>query len=131
VSIHFSGPLNAARAEMTAEYRLLIAGTNGSFTAKNARIIALKSAVYNGATLTVTLSTVKPFKLSKPVDVQIDAMAPSGLIDSSDRLIDSQQNDGPMGGNIDAILRKKSVTISTEERAARPRVASVAHRHSN
>jgi hypothetical protein len=71
VIIRFSGPVDAAQAASVAEYRLAIAGKKGSFDAKNARVIPLKSATYDGATSTVTLIPARPFVLKKPVGVRV------------------------------------------------------------
>jgi hypothetical protein len=93
VMIRFSGPVDAAQAASVAEYRLATAGKKGSFNAKNARIIALKSASYDGATFTVTLIPAKPFVLRKPVGVRVGGQAHPGIYDSFGRLI----ADGPQG----------------------------------
>ena len=65
IILAFSGGLNAAEAANIAEYSLVEAGKKGSFTAKNAKTIKLRSAVYNSANDTVTLTPKKKFVLSK------------------------------------------------------------------
>ena len=42
VLVSFSGAVNAAEAQDTALYQLVMAGKQGSFTAKNAQVIKLK-----------------------------------------------------------------------------------------
>jgi hypothetical protein len=86
-------------------------GRKGSYTAKNAGIINLRSAVYTRSTNTVALTPKKPFALSKPVQLQVNGLAPSGLQDSYGRLIDGDHN-GTAGGNAIAILSKKGATVN-------------------
>jgi hypothetical protein len=87
VIVRFSGPVDATQARSVAEYRLATAGKRGSFDAKNARVIPLKSATYDGATFTVTLIPTKAFVLSKTVGLRIDNPALSGLHDAFGRPI--------------------------------------------
>jgi len=58
---------------------LATTGTKGSFTAKNATVIKLASAVYDPASNTDTLTLKKPFSLSEPVQLLVDGIPPSGL----------------------------------------------------
>ena len=83
ILVTFSGPVDAAEAQKTRIYRLATAGKKGSFTAKNAKAIPLKSAAFSAASNTVTLTPTKPFKLSKPVQLQVQGRSPSGLEDPS------------------------------------------------
>jgi hypothetical protein len=98
VIVRFSGPVDAAQAASVAEYRLATAGKKGSFDAKNARVISLKSATYDGATFTVTLIPAKAFMISKPVEVQVGGRAHSGLHDSFGRLITGGPDRTPDAG---------------------------------
>ena len=82
----------------------------GSFTAKNAQVIKLKTATYNPAKNTVTLTPKKPFALTRPVQLLVDGVPPSGLQDSLGRLIDGDHN-GTAGGNAVALLRRGGATI--------------------
>jgi cyclophilin family peptidyl-prolyl cis-trans isomerase len=106
----FSGAVNAAEADDPALYRLATAGKKGSFTAKNAKVIKLKSAAYDSTDNTVILIPRKPFALTKPVQLQVSGLPPSGLQDSSGRFIDGDHN-GTAGGNAVAILSRGGVTI--------------------
>jgi len=115
VIVTFSGAVNASEADQTTGiYRLVTPGKKGSYTAKNAGIINLRSAVYNQSTNMVALTPKKPFALTKPVQLQINGLAPSGLQDSYGRLIDGDHN-GTAGGNAIAILSKKGATIDAVE----------------
>jgi len=111
ILIGFSGALNAAEAQELGIYRLTTAGTHGSFTAKNAQIIKLKSAIYDAANDTVALFPKKPFALTKKVQLQVDGVPPSGLEDSFGRLIDGADN-GQAGSNADVILSKGGVSLT-------------------
>jgi RHS repeat-associated protein len=103
VVITFSGAVNAKEAGNIRTYRLATPGTGGSYTAKNAGIITLKSASYNRANNTVTLTPTKPFTLTKPVQLLVYGTGHNGLQDSHGRLIDGDHNGTP-GGNAVAIL---------------------------
>jgi hypothetical protein len=93
-----------------ATYRLATAGKKGSFTAKNAQMIKLRSAVYDAVDDTVTLIPKKAFALTKKVPLLISGQPPSGLQDSSGRFIDGHHN-GTAGGNAIAILSRGGASI--------------------
>jgi hypothetical protein len=117
VTVVFSGPVNSTQADMrTGIYRLATPGKKGSYTAKNAVVIRLKSAKYADSTESVTLIPKKPFALTKPVQLLINGLAPSGLRDSTGRLIDGN-DDGEAGGNAIATLARGGVTLSAVELA--------------
>jgi RHS repeat-associated protein len=111
ILVTLSGLVNTTEAQSPSTYRLATAGKKNSFDAKNAKLINLKSAVYNPAKNTVTLTPKKPFALTKPVQLRINAQSPSGLQDALGRLIDGDHNGTP-GGNAAALLRRGGATIS-------------------
>jgi len=111
ILVTFSGAVNGAEAQRAATYRLATAGKGGSFTAKNAGIITLRSETYKGATDTVTLTPTKPFGLSKPVQLLIEGNPPSGLQDSLGRFIDGAHT-GRAGSNGVVVLRSTGVTLN-------------------
>jgi hypothetical protein len=113
VDVDFSGPVNAAEADSLSIYRLATPGKHNSYTAKNARIIRLKSATYAsmGGMSAVALIPKKPFVLTKPVQLLINGSFPAGLQDAEGRLIDGDGN-GTAGGNAVVVISKKSVTIN-------------------
>ena len=111
ITVDFSGPVNASDANSVAMYRLATPGKKGSFDAKNAAVIKLKSAKYDAALEQVVLTPKKLFALSKPVQLRVDGLAPTGLQDASGRLIDGD-DDGQPGGNAVAVLRAGGVTMS-------------------
>lgn len=119
IIVSFSGPVNAAGADNLNIYRLATAGKKGSYTAKSATIIKLKSAVYNPASDSVTLTPKKAFALTKPVQLVVDGEPPSGLEDTLGRFINA-------GSNAVAVLTRGGVTITDVRRdptdARRPRL---------
>jgi hypothetical protein len=112
ILVSYSGPINASEADQLTTYRLASAGSKGSYTAKNARVIKLKSAVYNAATDTVVLAPRKPFALSARVQLVVYGTGPSGQQDSYGRLIDGAHN-GTAGSNAVALLTRHGATINS------------------
>ena len=109
VIVSFSGSLNASAADRTSLYRLAYPGRKGSYTAKNAQVIKLKSAVYNATNDAVVLTPKKAFALTKKVQLQVDGAPPSGLQDSDGRYIDGADN-GMAGSNAITILARNGAT---------------------
>ncbi len=128
LEVYFSGPLNGTQANKLGTFRLATPGKKGSYTAKNAGIIKLRAAVYSASYDVVGLITKKPVALTKPVQLLVNGLAPSGLEDSYGRLIDGDHN-GQAGGNAIAILSSKGVRIDAVELAraqSHPATASAA-----
>ncbi len=111
IVVDFSGPANAAQADDVATYRLTTANGKGSFTAKNSPVLKLRSAVFNPANDTVTITPKKAFALTKAVELTINGTAPSGLQDSTGQLIDGAGN-GTAGSNAVALIRRTGVTLN-------------------
>ena len=111
VIVSLSGGVNPFQAQKLATFRLATAGKRGSFDAKNAPILKLRSARYDAATATMTLTLLKSFRLAKTVQFRINGSVPAGLVDATGRLIDGD-HDGRPGGNAIALLRKTGVTIA-------------------
>jgi hypothetical protein len=111
IIVSFSGALDAAGADQVATYHLAMPGKKGSYTAKNAKIIALGSALDNASADKVTLTPRKPFALTKPVQLLVYGTGPTGLQDSFGRLIDGNR-DGQPGGNAVAILSRRGVSLA-------------------
>ena len=104
IVLTFSGSLEGALAQERELYRFVISGRKGVFTSKNSTVIRVTKADYTAASPdTVTLTPMTPFTLSKPVELRINGLAPSGLRDSLGRLIDGDQ-DGQSGGDAIAVL---------------------------
>jgi hypothetical protein len=115
ILVDFSGPVNAGQADALATYRLTTAGKHGSFTARNATTVALKSAAYSDSTDSVTLVPRKPFRLTKAVQLRVAGQPPSGLTDELGRLIDGN-HDGQAGGDAVAVLSKQGVSLAVRRR---------------
>jgi hypothetical protein len=105
VLIRFSGAIDAGEAQLLRFYGLTIAGNHASFTARNARSVRIRSAVYDSGQNSVTLTTRKPFSLAKPLQLIIFGKPLSGLQDDLGRFIDG-------GTNVVAIIRRGGVTIT-------------------
>jgi cyclophilin family peptidyl-prolyl cis-trans isomerase len=111
IRVTFSGALDSQEADQTGIYRLAHPGKKGSYTARNAVVVKLRSAVYDSADHTVTLTPKKRFALTKqPLQLLIDGSSPSGLQDGSGRYIDGA-NDGQAGTNGIVLISSKSVKI--------------------
>jgi plastocyanin len=111
ITVDFSGAVNALEADSVGTYRLATAGKKGSFDAKNAKVIKLRSAVYDAATNEAMLTPRKPFALSKSVQLRVNGLPPTGLQDTFGRLIDGN-HDGQPGGNVVVILRGNAAIVS-------------------
>jgi len=105
VLVTFSGPVNTAEADSINTYRLATQGKKGSYTAKNAGILKLKSAQYNAATNQVALAPRKPLALTKPVQLLVYGTGKTALFDSYGRPIDG-------GTSATALLRRNGATIT-------------------
>jgi sugar lactone lactonase YvrE len=104
ILVTFDGSVNVTEAQDLGIYRLTMAGMHGSFTVKSAKVITLRSATYSNATHSVLLIPRKSFSLTKPVQLQIDGVPPSGLRDIFGRYIDGARK-GQSGSNAVAVLR--------------------------
>jgi hypothetical protein len=124
IVVDFSGPVNAGQADVLATYRLTASGKHGSFTAKNAKRVSLKSAVYIESTDSVTIVPKRPFVLTKPIQLRVAGLSPLGLTDMLGRLIDGN-HDGQPGGDAVINITKKSVTILAKSQTRATAVATV------
>ena len=116
ISVQFSNAVNADQSDMTSIYRLALPGKHGSYTARNARVIKLRKAVYDASSKTVALTLRTPLALTrKKLQLLINGSEPSGLTDNFGRLIDGDHNGTP-GGNGIAYLSKSGVTVSSFRR---------------
>jgi hypothetical protein len=105
IVITLSNKVITKEAQALATYRLATAGSNGSYTAKNATIIKLKSAVYNSAKNTITLMLLSALNLSKSVQLQVNGQHPSGLQDIYSRYING-------GTSAIAVISKTTTTLT-------------------
>ncbi len=85
VVLAFSAPIDSADAQLLKTYRLVAAGKGGSFTARTARVIKLRSAVYDAVDNSVTLTASKPFLITKPTELFVGGQARAIIGDSHAR----------------------------------------------
>ncbi len=111
ILVGFSGGVNATQAQKKSTYRITLAGKGGSFRARNARVIKLRSAVYKATSDMVDLDLKGQVALGEPLQLVVDGVGPSGLHDSDGRLIDGN-DDGQPGSNAVASIRPGDVTDS-------------------
>jgi streptogramin lyase len=124
ILVTFSGALNPGEAGTTSEYKLITAGKRNSFTVKNAKPVAIGSAVYNAANDTVALTPAKKLVIKKPTQFTVMGTGTSGLEDSLGRLIDGN-HDGQAGGNAVAIFTKKGKGVGVQTLAVPAGVVDV------
>jgi cyclophilin family peptidyl-prolyl cis-trans isomerase len=110
IHVAFSGAVNPTEAADAATYQLIKQGKHNAFVVTSKSTITIESASYDPTDYQVTLIPVKPFALSKPVEVVVEGEAPSGLEDAEGRLIDGNR-DGQPGGNATAILSKGGASV--------------------
>jgi hypothetical protein len=111
IVIGFSGALDASEAQELGIYRLVKSGRHGSFTARNARSLKLKSVLYDPSSNTVALIPQKRLVVRKNTLLQVDGLPPSGLEDTWGRLIDGTDSGQP-GGNATAVFSRHGVTLN-------------------
>ena len=116
IIVDYSGPVNAAEADSVATYRLATPGKKGSFTAKNATVVKLKSATIDAALDEVTLTPKKAFALTKKVELVVNGQA---LQDSAGQLIDGA-DDGQAGSDYVTILQRTATAVVTPAPKADP-----------
>jgi streptogramin lyase len=112
ILVGFSGPLDAREADRLGTYRLTAPDKSGSYTANDAHVIRIRSAVYNGANDTVALTPRTPFGITRPVQLVVYGTGPTALEDAYGRRIDGEHN-GTAGGNATAHLIAAGATTKT------------------
>jgi hypothetical protein len=117
ILVGFSGDVDASEAQRLTTYRLVKAGKRGSFTARNARTIKIRSAIYSGANDTVALTLAAPFSPTRPVQITVYGTGPSALQDSSGRPIDGN-HDGQAGGDAVATVTRGGAILQAVTPAA-------------
>jgi hypothetical protein len=106
--VTFTGALDAQEADQTGIYRLAFPGKKGSYTARNAVIIRVRSATYSAADRAVALVPTKPFSLSKgKLQLLING---SSLQDITGRYIDGA-NEGQPGSDAVILVSKNGAII--------------------
>jgi hypothetical protein len=111
IRLALSGAANSADAQTLGMFHVATPGKKGSFTAKNAGAIRLRSAVYDSVHNVVLLTPTKAFAQTKPLQVMLSGSLSGGLHDSLGRLIDGDKN-GIAGGNAVVVIPKGAATAS-------------------
>ena len=111
INVTFSGQVNTTEADQTRTYRLAHPNRQGSYTARNAVTVKLRSAKYNATTNTVTLhSEGMPLALKgQALQLLIDGSSPSGLQDIVGRYLAGAG--GNAGNDAVVSISKNGVTI--------------------
>jgi cyclophilin family peptidyl-prolyl cis-trans isomerase len=108
ILVTFSGALDSQAADQTGIYRLAHPGKKGSYSARNAVVVKLRSAVYNPGSHSVALTPKKPFSLTKQaLQLLING---SHLEDGAGRHIDGANN-RVAGSNAIILISKSGATI--------------------
>ena len=102
VVLTFSEDLDPTRAGDVSNYRL--AGPTGS--------IGLRSAVYDAATRTVTLSPDRLLSLNFSYQVTVNGSTPAGVTDRAGNLIDGDR-DGRPGGDFTTAFGREALRVVT------------------
>ncbi len=111
INVTFSGQVNAAEADEAQIYHLAFPNKKGSYTARNAVVVKLRSADYSAATDSVTLTPKKPFALkAQALQLEIDGASPSGLQDSVGQYI-AGANNGQAGSDAVVSISRNVVEI--------------------
>ncbi|MGO9471390.1 MAG: peptidylprolyl isomerase [Isosphaeraceae bacterium] len=111
IDVTFSGQVNATEADETGIYHLAFPNKKGSYTARNAVVVKLRSAVYSAATDSVTLTPRRPFALkSQALQLEINGTSPSGLQDAVGQYIAGAAN-GPAGSDAVVLISKNVVEV--------------------
>ena len=93
LDVAFSGPVNATQADKTKIYRLAYPNRARGCSRRQRGCSRLRSAKYNTATDSVTLTLSKPLALkARALDLVIDGTSPSGLEDVVGRYLDGADN---------------------------------------
>jgi hypothetical protein len=87
LTLDLNGPVDASAAGQMGMYRLTMSGSAGSSAARHARVIKLKSAVFNAALDQVTLIAQRAVPLSKPIQLAILGQQTSGKQDPGSGVI--------------------------------------------
>jgi hypothetical protein len=137
--ITFSTALNPSTAENTRNYSLVAAGPDHRFNTRDDVRIRIRRAVYNPTTHTVTLVPARRLPLRSTFELTVNGTSPTGVADTSGRLLDGDSNGVP-GGNyvapinrgllVKPVVKMKGVaSMHVTQRPSAPRAATRARTH--
>ena len=104
ITLTFNEGVIQSGAENVANYRIIAACADGQFGPHDARTIRIKSAVYNPATDTVTLTPVHRLNWHRRYEIKVNGSSPTGLTDLFGNLLDGARN-GKTGSDYVAVFR--------------------------
>jgi len=99
--LSFDQALDAITAEDDANYRII--GPSG-------RVLGIRSAVYDPATLTVTLHPIGRINIHHTYKLIVDGTAPHGLTNTSGELLDGADRGSP-DSNYDGLLTWRNLVL--------------------
>jgi hypothetical protein len=105
----FSAPMDAARADSLAEYRLVWAGPDHRFGTRDDRIIPIRSARYDAASQAVRLRPIRRLPLRRTYRLTVVGTPPGGLTDTGGIFLDGAGTGRPGSDYVGAVNRKSLV----------------------
>jgi hypothetical protein len=114
ILVTLSAPVDGNEAQGLSLYHVTAAGKGGSLTARDAKVIKLRSAVYDSAANSVILTPNKPFALTKRVELRVAGTSPMTLELGSGGLI---------SGSATGHSKRIAVTVAPRRGATRGAVA--------
>jgi hypothetical protein len=126
--VTFSQPMDAARAESLAEYRLIGPGPDHKFGTKDDHRIRIRSARYNPATNSVVLRPVRRLPLHDTFQLTVKGTAPDGLTSTLGILLDGAKTGQP-GSNYVARITGKLLVPPIRHRGGKQAAAAHGHSH--
>lgn len=100
----FSDALVPSRAQDLSNYILVAPGHDGRFGTRDDQVIRVKSATYDPATRTVTLSPSRNLNRYRRYRITVKGTGAAGVTDPAGKLLDGN-GDGQPGGDYVAIIR--------------------------
>jgi hypothetical protein len=104
LALTFSGALNRSTAQNSNNYIIVNPGPDGRVGTRDDRTIRVKTAVYDGARSTVTLTSARRLDLHRRYQLVVNGSTPTGVADIAGNLLDGDGNGQP-GSNYVVMLR--------------------------
>ena len=99
-------------AQTTANYTILTVGLNGQF-GKGSKRIAVKSAIYNAGSQTVTLHTSRPLKAGQRYQLTLNGASAGGLASSRAAFCSRHRREGAQGSDYVATLARQDYVVES------------------
>jgi hypothetical protein len=121
IVLQFNQALDAGPAQTTSNYTILTKGLHGQF-GKGSKHVALKSAIYNAATQTVTLRASRPLRVGQRYELTLKGAVSGGLSDIGGIMLDAVSK-GSQGRNFVAVLDRHDFVLNLLGPSAKARPA--------